>query len=161
MLYTDTDSFFLQFFVDDLAAELNRDPSMRDWFEFGEVPSDHVSGLGSAGGDPHAGVIGYFKDESKGDQVYEVIALRPKSYSIQTVKATLYDPEHPEVPPPAFKHKAVAKGITRENIKRLTHEDYRQMLQEGECRNVTNRRIGSKLHQVRRPHALLMYSFLK
>ena len=148
MLYTDTDSFFLQFFVEDLATELNRDPSMREWFDFGEVPANHVSGLGSAAGDPHAGVIGYFKDESKGDQVYEVIALRPKSYSIQTVKATRYDPEHPEAPPPAFKHKVVAKGITRENIKRLTHEDYRQMLEETECRDVTNRRIESKLHQV-------------
>ena len=69
MLYTDTDSFFLQFFVEDLAAELSREPSMRDWFDFWEVPADHVSGLGSAGGDPHAGVIGNFKDESKGDQV--------------------------------------------------------------------------------------------
>ena len=54
MLYTDTDSFFLQFFVEDLAAELNREPSMRELFDFGEVPTDHVSVLGSPCGDPHA-----------------------------------------------------------------------------------------------------------
>ena len=47
MLYTDTDSFFLQFFVEDLAQELNRDQSMRDWFDFSEIPADHVSGLGA------------------------------------------------------------------------------------------------------------------
>ena len=45
MLYTDTDSVFLQFFVEDLAQELNRDQSMRDWFDFSEIPADHVSGL--------------------------------------------------------------------------------------------------------------------
>ena len=146
MLYTDTDSFFLQFFVEDLATELNRDPTMRDWFDFSEIPVDHISGLGTAA-DPHAGVVGYFKDESKGDPVYEVIALRPKTYSVQTVKACKYDPENP-MPAPVFKHKAVAKGITRENIKRLIHEDYRNMYNENPCRNVINRRIGCKLHQV-------------
>ena len=78
MLYTDTDSFFLQFFVEDLAQELNRDQSMRDWFDFSEIPANHMSGLG-APNDPHGGVVGYFKDEMKGEQVYEVLALKPKS----------------------------------------------------------------------------------
>ena len=147
MLYTDTDSFFLQFFVDDLAQELNRDQSMRDWFDFSEIPANHVSGLG-APNDPHGGVVGYFKDEMKGEQVYEVISLKPKSYSVCSVKATMYNPDG-EMPPPVYMHKAVAKGITRANIKRLTHEDYRQMYNEvANCRNVINRRIGKKLHQV-------------
>ena len=79
MLYTDTDSFFFQFFVEDLAQELSRDQSMRDWFDFYEIPANHVSGL-CAPKDPHGGVVGYFKDEMKGEQVYEVIALKPKSY---------------------------------------------------------------------------------
>ena len=99
-----------------------------------------MSGLG-APNDPHGGVVGYFKDEMKGEQVYELIALKPKSYSVRTVKASLYQPDS-VMPPPVFIHKAVAKGITRANIKRLTHEDYRQMY------NVINRRIGTKLHQV-------------
>ena len=43
MLYTDTDSFFLQFFVLNLAQELNRDQSMRDCFDFSEIPANHVS----------------------------------------------------------------------------------------------------------------------
>ena len=84
----------------------------------------------------------------KGEQVYELIALKPKSYSVRTVKATMYNPEG-ELPPPVLIHKAVAKGITRANIKRLTHEDYRQMFNEvANCRNVINRLIGTKLHQV-------------
>ena len=119
MLYTDTDSFFLQFFVENVAQELNSDQSMRDWFDFSEIFADHVSGLG-APYDSHGGVVGYFKDEMKGEQVYEVIALKPKSYSVRTVKATIYNPDG-EMPPPVFMHKAVAKGITIENIKRQTH----------------------------------------
>jgi hypothetical protein len=43
ILYIDTNSFFLQFFADDLATELNRDPTMRDWFEFSEIPVDNIS----------------------------------------------------------------------------------------------------------------------
>ena len=42
MLYTDTYSFFLQFLVEDLAQKLNRDQSMRDWFDINEIPADHV-----------------------------------------------------------------------------------------------------------------------
>ena len=60
-----------------------------------------------------------------------------------------HDPD-PMLPPEPvnIKHKAVAKGITRANIKRFSHEDYLTMFREGDSRKVTNRRIGSKLHQV-------------
>ena len=80
--------------------------------------------------------------------MYELIALKPKSYSVRTVKASLYKPDS-DMPPPVFIHKAVAQGITRATIKRLTHEDYRQVYNEVvNCRNVINRRIGTNLHQV-------------
>ena len=65
---------------------------MRDWVDFSEIPADHVSGLG-APNDPHGCVVGYFKEEMKGDQVYELIALKLKSYSVSTVKATMYKPD--------------------------------------------------------------------
>ena len=106
-----------------------------------------MSGLGPSN-DLHVGVVGYFKDEMKGEQVYELIALKPKSYSVRSVKASLYTPDSVMLQP-VFIHKAVAKGITRANIKRLTHEDYRKMYNEvANCRNVISRRIGSMLHQV-------------
>ena len=63
-----------------------------EWFDFSEIPADHVSGLG-APNDPHSGVVGYFKDEIKGEQVYELIVLKPKSNSVRTVKATMYTPD--------------------------------------------------------------------
>ena len=61
ILYTDIDSFFLQFSIQDLALELNRDQSMRDWFDLTEIPAVHISEFG-APNDPHGGLVGYFKD---------------------------------------------------------------------------------------------------
>ena len=49
---------------------------------------------------------------------------------------------------PAVQLKSVAKGISRANIKRFTHEDYVEMFCGGNLQPVVNRRIQSKLHQV-------------
>ena len=46
-------------------------------------------------------------------------------------------------------HKAVAKRVARSQIKCFKHEDYVRMYDCGALTNVVNRRIGSKLHQVR------------
>ena len=47
------------------------------------------------------------------------------------------------------RHKTVAKGVARFQIKRFKHKDYVLMCNDGALTNVVNRRIGSKLHQVR------------
>ena len=62
MLYTDTDSFFLHFFVEDLAKEINARPHLRDAFDFSEISPGHIFYLGRAGAGLHAGEVGYFKD---------------------------------------------------------------------------------------------------
>ena len=143
MLYTDTDSFFLQFFVDDLTLEL-KNRKVYGAFDFSTVSYLHPTYLHNVN---HEGEVGYFKDECKGDPVVEFVALRPKMYSFTVMDARDPDPRLPPLPV-ILKHKAVAKGISRANIKRFSHEDYLTMFREGDARNVTNRRIGSKLHQV-------------
>ena len=45
MLYTDTDSFFLHFFVEDLAKEINVRPHFRDAFDFSEISNGLLSNL--------------------------------------------------------------------------------------------------------------------
>ena len=63
--------------------------------------------------------------------------------------ATLFDPEHPDAPPPAIKHKQVAKGIARATIKqKLRHDTYVEMYREGPLQRLPNRAIRSKLHCV-------------
>ena len=51
--------------------------------------------------------------------------------------------------PMDVRHKAVAKGVARSQIKRFRHKDYVRMCNGGSVTNVVNRRIASKLDQVR------------
>ena len=88
MLYTDTDSFFLHFFVEDLATEINARPHLREAFDFSEISPGHLSNLGRAGARLHAGEVGYFKDETKGDLIVEFVGLRPKMYSFTVCEAS-------------------------------------------------------------------------
>ena len=120
MLYTDTDSFFLHFFVDDLAKEINARPHLRDAFDFSEISNGHLSNLGRGHADLHAGEVGFFKDKTKGNPIVEFVGLRHKMYSF-----TVCDESEP-IPgvnyPMDVRHKAVAKGVARFQIKRFKHE---------------------------------------
>ena len=51
--------------------------------------------------------------------------------------------------PMDVRNKAVAKGVARSQIRRFKYEDYVRMYNGGALTNVVNRRIGSKLHQMR------------
>ena len=64
MLYTDTDSFFLHFFQEDLAKEINARFYLRDAFDISEIRNSHVSNLGRGNADLHAGEVSYFKVET-------------------------------------------------------------------------------------------------
>ena len=61
LLYTDTDSFFLQFFVEDLVEAIYSSSSVRSAFDFSEISPHYLSNLGTPH-DNHAGQVGYFKD---------------------------------------------------------------------------------------------------
>ena len=99
--------------------------------------------------------MGYFKDETKGKSIVEFVGLHPKMYSFTVCEAS--EP----IPWPNYsmdiRHKAVVKGVARSQIKRLKHEDYVRMYKGGALTNVVNRRIGSKLHQVRLTIFILIY----
>ena len=147
MLYTDTDSFFLHFFVKDLAKEINARPQLRDAFDFSEISNGYLSNLGLGHADLHAKEVGYFTNETKGNPIVEFINLRPKMYSFTVCDAS--EPNRGVNYSIDIRHKAVAKGVARFQIKRFKHEDYVGMFNVGALTNVVNRRIGSKLHQVR------------
>ena len=84
MLYTDTDSFFLQFFVEDIAVALNENPVIRDQFDFGAIDLRHPCGY-CVHIQPNHGELGYFKDECNCDPIVEFVGLRPKMYSFTRV----------------------------------------------------------------------------
>ena len=72
MLYTDTDSF-LHFFVDRLAKEINARPYFRDVFNFSKIYNGHCYNLGRGNADLHAGEVGFFKNETKGNPIVEFV----------------------------------------------------------------------------------------
>ena len=147
MLYTDTDSFFLNFFVKDLAKEINARHHLIDAFDFSEISNGHLSNLGRGHADLHAGEVGYFKDETKGNPNVEFVGLRPKMYSFTVCDAS--EPIPGVNDPMDIRHKAMATGMARSQIKRFKHEHYVRMFNGGAITNVVDHRIGSKLHQVR------------
>ena len=146
MLCKDTDSFFLHFFVENLVKEINSRPHLRDAFDFSEISNGHLSKLGRGNANLHAGEMGYFKDETKGIPIVEFVGLRPKMYSFTVCDAS--EPIPPVNYPMEVRHKAVAKGVARSQIKRFKHEDYVRMYNGGALTNVVICSIGSKLHKV-------------
>ena len=147
MMYNETDSFFLHFFVDELAKEINSRFHLRDAFNFSEISNGHLSTLGRGNADLHAGVFGFLKDETKSNQIVEFVGIRPKTYSFTVCHAS--EPIPGVSYPIDVRHKAVATCVTRSQIKRFKHEDYVRLYNGKVLTNVVNRRIGSKLHQVR------------
>ena len=88
MLYTDTDSFFLHFFVKHLAIEKNGRPHLIDAVIVSEICNGHLSNFGRGHADLHAVEVGYFKNETKGNPIVEFICLRPKMYSFTVCDAS-------------------------------------------------------------------------
>ena len=111
--------------MEDLAKEIISRLHFRDAFNFSEISNGQLSKLGRGNANLHAGEVGYFKDETKGNPIVEFVGLRPKMYSF-----TVCDASEP-IPgvnyPMCVRHKAVAKGVARSQIKRFKHEDYVRM----------------------------------
>ena len=97
--------------------------------------------------------MGYTIDKTNGNPIVEFVGLRPKMYFVTVCDAS--------VPMPGVKftmdirHKTVAMGVARSQIKRFKHEDYVRMYNGEALTYIINRRIGSTLHQMR----LIIYIF--
>ena len=71
MLYTDTDSLFLQIFRHDAYQELLCDPELRNLFDFSGIPANCPSGLGCPN-DPNKGKVGLFQVRDAGPSDHRV-----------------------------------------------------------------------------------------
>ena len=79
--------------------------------------------------------------------IIEFVGLRPNMYSFSVCDAS--EPIPGVNYPIDIIHKAVAKSVTRSQIKRFKHEDYVRMYNGGALSNMVNRRISSKHQQMR------------
>lgn len=111
LLGGDTDSFFLQLTVDQDTKVSDILSNMKDFVDFSNYPSSHP--LHS---NQNKAKLGCFKDELAGQEIQEMILLRPKMYSIK-VKG-----EGQEI--------KRAKGIGKSIVKNLRHEAYQEAYHE-------------------------------
>jgi len=84
-------------------------------------------------------VVGKMSDEKPGEIISEVVALKPKLYSVKTQSYW-----YPSTDPYGETQKA--KGVPKVAKKRLTHADYKEVLEEGSTKSTTFRTIRSKCH---------------
>jgi Rho termination factor, N-terminal domain len=109
LLFTDTDSLMYEIQTADFYKDIADDIKTR--FDTSEYPKDHASGIETG---VNKKVLGMFKDEAAGKQIYEFIGLRPKSYSYEIFEGD--------------GHKK-CKGIKRNVVKtQITHADYKNCL---------------------------------
>ena len=126
LLLTDTDSFLIHVESDDINRDLK---SLAHFMDFSKYPTSHP--LYST---RNAGVPGKFKSETNGRVIAEFVGLRSKCYSILLADDTT---------------KKAAAGTTKEVARaRLTHQIYRDTLQQVRDFNVQQVTMRSKNHHM-------------
>ena len=135
LIFTDTDSlYYVVEGVGDLEKRLFEDKDRDKYLDFSDYPVGHPYR-----DQTNKMVIGKFKCETRGAPIVEIVELRPKMYSY-TIKG-----ESAQAP---LKEKIRIKGVSRAAAKTLRHQNYLEQLGEAKENYLTNRRIGSKLHQI-------------
>ena len=119
LILSDTDSFIYYVQTENAYQDLY---DMKDLMDLSGYPSDSPYYDAT-----NRKVVGKFSDEKPREIIEEVIALKPKMYSIKTNSG----------------HSITAKGISKSAQKRVTHEDYRTCLEEVTTTMITQRSIRS------------------
>ncbi|XP_053205601.1 uncharacterized protein LOC128392015 [Panonychus citri] len=125
LIYSDTDSLLIELKSNHLIEDLKQVEHVMD---LSDLPQNHP--LHS---DEHKKEIGYLKDEMAGDEIHEVVAIKPKLYVIKSASGV----------------KKRAKGVQRQVVaNKLSFDDYKRCLFQEEIHMVTNRRLGSTNHDI-------------
>ena len=106
LIYTDTDSFVLDIFTDDVYEDMKNDNHL---FDFSEYPKDH-----KCYNVKNKKKLVIFNDELHGNIMTEFSCLKPKMYSFEFIENnTIYN---------ETKHKGVKKSVD------IYHSDYKKCL---------------------------------
>ena len=105
LIYTDTDSFVLEIFTDDVYEDMKNDNHL---FDFSEYPKDH-----KCYNVKNKKKLGIFKDEIHGKILTEFSSLKPKMYSFEFIKNNSIKNDK--------KHKGVKKSVD------IFHNDYKNI----------------------------------
>ena len=106
LIYTDTDSFILEIFTDDVYEDMKNDNHL---FDFNEYPKDH-----KCYNVKNKKKLGIFKDELHGKIMTEFSSLKPKMYSFEFIENNSIKNDK--------KHNGVKKSVD------IFHNDYKKCL---------------------------------
>ena len=142
LLFTDTDSLYYEVETEDIEKELFAHKELFDYSDYAvDSPYRDVT---------NKKVVGKFKCESKGAAITEFEGLRAKMYCLRYKESA--DPNS------SIKEKRRIKGVSRQAARELRFEQYKAQLQTPTENYLTNRRIGTKLHQI---YAISVSNFFK
>ncbi|GBL82224.1 hypothetical protein AVEN_252410-1 [Araneus ventricosus] len=126
LLFTDTDSLTYEVETEDIYEDMSRH---MDIYDTSDYPRDHFLLSES-----NKKKIGCFKDELHSKPIFEFIGLRPKMYSIKSVRG----------------EKKTAKEVVRSVVERnIRHEDYRRCRDELKSTREIQHRIQSENHKLK------------
>ncbi len=128
---SDTDSFFIRLpgMTSDRFYEL-----LGDRLDSSNYPTNHQ--LYSI---TRKAALGCFKNECAGDEILSWVFLRPKAYSICVAHADNSQ----------LQTTSKLKGVCRAQVRRLKHEQYKQVVAETLSLTIENRLLRSRNHQIR------------
>ena len=145
LLLSDTDSFVYAVYTADGYKDLY---DLREYMDLSDYREDTC--IGQFHDSTNKKIPGKFSDEKPKEIIEEVIALKPKMYSILTKKLVCEKAEEHEKFPNHVcvkncftGHKAIAKGIPEASKKSISHEDYRKVLELKNTTMTTARTIRS------------------
>lgn len=143
LILSDTDSLLFVVYTDDFYKDM-LDPEFKHHLDLSNYDGSSIMYDGG-----NKKVIGKFKDERANQYIAEVIALKPKMYSILSKKIKCDNSEeHTCEEKCLIGHSTIAKGVPGAAQKSLSHEDYRNVLEKASTKRITASSIRSYKHQL-------------
>lgn len=141
LLLSDTDSFIYAVYTEDGYNDLY---DMKDFMDLASYREG--TPLGKFKDIKNKKVPGKFSDEKPNEVIKEVIALKPKMYSVLSKSllcSKMNIPNHRCSSSCLSKHSITAKGVSKSAQRGITHDDYRQVLEKKGVTTCDNRSIRS------------------
>ena len=137
LVLSDTDSFIYAVYTNDGYADLH---SLRHHMDLaGYSDSGPLARFKDTS---NKKVPGKFSDEKPTEIIREVIALKPKMYSLLTQPLEC-SKDHECSNSCLTRHSVTAKGISRAAQRKISHQDYKNVLKKSEVTSCVNRSIRS------------------
>ena len=125
LLFTDTESLMYEIKTEDVYKDFSNDEEMFDYSNY-STRSEYYDNSNKL-------VVGKMKDETAGVSIEEFVRLKPEMYSYLVDDNSEYQK---------------AKGVNKNVVPTITHNDYKDVLLNKKCLRHSMNRIQSKDHRI-------------